>query len=475
MKKTTFSENGVRRDGLGHCGRLLLATFLYLLPSCVGAASTASADEPGGYRVSDNGRYLLAGNGQPFFWLGDTAWTLCDVLNREDAAHYLDVRAKQGFTVIQLPAVMSRYVGRPNAYGDKAFVDDNLARPAVTPGNSPDDPAQYDYWDHVEYVIDAAADRGLTIGMLPFFVAFGPGWDYLSPGNADDYGRFIGKRFGHKSNIVWILGGDDPADTDAKRAVWDAMAKGITEAAVGSEDYSKTLMTYHTRGGTSSSYWLHDKPWLDFNMIQTWSAFTSIHDRVTHDYRLTPVKPTGLGEGAYENGPEYPTKPITAHVIRKQAYWSYLSGGYHTYGNTSIWNFGIESYYSKKPWQEALTDPGAVHVSVAANLFKSLPWWGLVPDRSVFAGGTGAGGGLNVAARADDGSCVVIYLADAGTVSIRMDQLAASPVQATWVDPQTGARSAAGTYPNTGEQSFSPPDGWEDAVLLLHSHRTDHP
>ena len=120
MKKTGFSNNRVRQDGFGSCGRLLLATF-YLLLSSAAVASTAFADQPAGYRVSANGRYLLAPDGQPFFWLGDTAWTLCDVLNREDAAHYLDVRAKQGFTVIQLPAVMSRYVGRPNAYGDKTI------------------------------------------------------------------------------------------------------------------------------------------------------------------------------------------------------------------------------------------------------------------------------------------------------------------------------------------------------------------
>ncbi len=149
--------------------------------------------------------------------------------------------------------------------------------------------------------------------------------------------------------MIWILGGDDRADTDKKRAVWDAIAKGIAEAAVGSEDYSKLLMTYHSPGGTSSSHWLHDKPWLDFNMIQTWSQYTQIYDRVSHDYKLSPVKPTGLGEGAYENGPEYPTKPITASVIRRQAYWSYLAGGYHTYGNTSIWNFGIEPRYVKNP------------------------------------------------------------------------------------------------------------------------------
>ncbi len=443
--------------------RMWLAALLIL----AAAVSTASAEPGGGYQVAPNGRYLLAPNGQPFLWLGDTAWALCHVLNREEAAHYLDVRAKQGFTVIQLPAVMSRYIDRANAYGDRPFEDKELARPSVTPGNAPDDASQYDYWDHVEYIVDAAADRGLTVGILPFFVAFGPGWDYLSSDNAYDYGRFIGKRLGTKSNIIWLLGGDDRADTDTKRAVWDAVAKGITEAAVGSEDYSKVLMTYHSPGGTSSSFWLHDKPWLDFNMLQTWATYTAIHERVTHDYHLAPVKPTGLGEGAYENGPEYPTKPITAHVIRKQAYWSYLSGGYHTYGNTSIWNFGIESRYSKKPWKVALSDPGAIHVSIAARLLKSMAWWQLVPDQSVFARGVGSGAGLNVAARSHNGTRVIVYLADAKKVSVRMARLATGPVRATWVDPKTGNRTKAGTHPNTGERSFSPPDGWDDAVLLL--------
>lgn len=430
-------------------------------------ASTASSQQTGGYQVAPDGRYLLAPDGRPFFWLGDTAWTLCHVLDREDAAHYLDVRAKQGFTVIQMPALMSRYIDRANAYGDKSLLNKDLSQPDTTPGSDPNDPSQYDYWDHVEYVVDAAADRGLTVGILPFFVAFGPGWDYLSSDNAYGYGRFIGQRFGKKPNVIWLLGGDDRADTDIKRAVWDAVAKGITEAVVGSEDYSKVLMTYHSPGRTSSSFWLHDRPWLDFNMVQTWATYTSIHNRVTHDYRLTPIKPTGLGEGAYENGPEYPTKPITSHVIRKQAYWSYLSGGYHTYGNTSIWNFGIEPRYSKEPWKDALTDPGAIHVSIAARLLKSMPWWQLVPDQSVFARGVGSGAGLNVAARSNDGTRVIAYLADAKRVSVRMAKLATGPVRTNWVDPKTGVRTPAGKYPNTGTRSFSPPDGWDDAILLL--------
>jgi Protein of unknown function (DUF4038)/Putative collagen-binding domain of a collagenase len=435
------------------------------------AMSFLSTDALCAMRVSDNGRFLVRDDGTPFFWLGDTAWALCHAQDRADAAHYLDVRASQGFTVIQIPAVMSRYIDRPNAYGDKPFTNKDLSQPDTRPGSNPQDPSQYDYWDHVDYVIDAAAARGLTVGLLPFFVAFGPGWDYLSTDNADSYARFIGKRFGKKPNVIWILGGDDRADTETKRIVWDAVAKAIAQTAVGSEDYSELLMTYHSPGVTSSSDWLHNKPWLDFNMIQTWASYNKIYDRVTHDYKLSPVKPTGLGEGAYENGPEYPTKPITPLVIRRQAYWSYLAGGYFTYGNTSIWNFGIqeEAYFVKKPWKDALTDPGALHMSVAARFFPSISWWRLVPDQSVFASGAVSSAMQNAALRSEDGGRVVVYLASSTTVKIKMDKLSGEPVRATWVDPKTGVCTSAGQYTNSGKQSFSTPRTWEDALLLLES------
>jgi L-ascorbate metabolism protein UlaG (beta-lactamase superfamily) len=40
-------------------------------------------------RASENHRYVVAADGTPFFWLGDTAWELFHRLNREAATHYL--------------------------------------------------------------------------------------------------------------------------------------------------------------------------------------------------------------------------------------------------------------------------------------------------------------------------------------------------------------------------------------------------
>jgi hypothetical protein len=47
------------------------------------------------------GRYLVTERGEPFFYLGDTAWELFHRLTREEADLYLKDRAAKGFTVIQ--------------------------------------------------------------------------------------------------------------------------------------------------------------------------------------------------------------------------------------------------------------------------------------------------------------------------------------------------------------------------------------
>jgi Protein of unknown function (DUF4038) len=51
----------------------------------------------GGSELNTNGRYFVR-NGEPFFWLGDTAWTIANLYTPAEAEEYLDHRARQGFT-----------------------------------------------------------------------------------------------------------------------------------------------------------------------------------------------------------------------------------------------------------------------------------------------------------------------------------------------------------------------------------------
>jgi hypothetical protein len=52
-------------------------------------------------RVSPNGHYFVTGEGQPFFWMGDTAWPFFTRYPMQVALDYLARRAAQGFTVVQ--------------------------------------------------------------------------------------------------------------------------------------------------------------------------------------------------------------------------------------------------------------------------------------------------------------------------------------------------------------------------------------
>jgi hypothetical protein len=119
-----------------------------------------SASELPRLRVDDGGRFLATHDGVPFFWLGDTAWSIIDQSVRESTGdqpaveQYFKVRKKQGFNVVQthfLVNLVRGAIDAPNAYGHAPFVDGDFSQPRVAPG-----PAN-DYWDHADYVIDLAA------------------------------------------------------------------------------------------------------------------------------------------------------------------------------------------------------------------------------------------------------------------------------------------------------------------------------
>ena len=113
-------------------------------------------------RVSESGRFLVTEDGRPFFYLGDTAWELFHRLTRQEAVRYLQFRADQGYTAIQAVA-LAEFDGLtvPNVYGDLPLLDRDPARPATTPGRDPANRAAYDYWDHVDYIVNEAEKRGL--------------------------------------------------------------------------------------------------------------------------------------------------------------------------------------------------------------------------------------------------------------------------------------------------------------------------
>src|SRR6186713_1640905 len=97
---------------------------------CLLSTTKADANSLPRLKVSDNQRYLVTTEGQPFFYLADTAWELFHRLNRAEADFYLRDRAAKGFTVIQAVVIAELDGLRvPNAYGQTPFTDMDASKP----------------------------------------------------------------------------------------------------------------------------------------------------------------------------------------------------------------------------------------------------------------------------------------------------------------------------------------------------------
>ena len=155
--------------------------------------------------------------------------------------------------------------------------------------------------------------------------------------------------------------------------------------------------------------------------------------------------------------------PVNVASIRNQAYRSYFSGGYHTYGNTNVWNFGTYKPEGTEAWKTALDSPGARHLGIARRVLEAAEWWKFVPDPSALEGAAGI-----LALRSARGDAMMAYLPGPGSIGVRLDRITSpGTIRAGWIDPRTGERAEAGAHAGRESASFTPPSGWEDAILLL--------
>lgn len=431
-------------------------------------------------KVSENHRYLVRADGQPFFYLADTAWELPHRLNREEAAEYLRIRAQQGFNVVQAVA-LAELAGTtdPNAYGKLPLIDQDPARPAITPGANPKKPHEYDYWDHLDYIVDEANRRGIYVALLPTWanlVVRRPKEEPIfNAANAATYGEFVGKRYG-KKGIIWVLGGD--RNPTGFEDVWRAMAKGIAIGVSGREDYAAVLMSFHPNGGASSSTWFHRDAWLAVNMQQTGHGLAEVTrswDKIASDYALTPTKPVIDAEPLYEDHPlAFRSKvngySLDAHV-RQRAYWDVFSGAAgHTYGNHAVWQMYAAG---RKPvngplmyWQEALHRPGANEMRYLKELVESRPFLSRVPDQTIVA--DALEGADHLAATRGDGYAFV-YDAQGRPFTVNLGKISGDRVRCWWFNPRTGDSAEAGAFENRGTHDFvAPSEGFgSDWVLIL--------
>ena len=442
----------------------------------LGAAGAAFAAQPlPPVKISDNGRYFVKADGTPFFWLGDTAWSIFNHPKPEDVDLYLDDRAAKGFTVIQGVLALWDYRNRRNPDGELPFVDGDFGK------------INEAFYKNVDAILNKVEARGMYMAILPFWTK--NSGNLLATGDNPEkmkaYCKFLAERYARR-NVFWILGGDataaGPTGTNVQH-VTDLEAEGLIEGAKAA-GVEHILISYHPTGRQSSSFWFDERPWLAFNCIQSGHFIRTTNFRlVGDDYAKTPVKPTLDMEPGYENitdGLSANTNAtrLSANDVRRSAYLAVFAGAAgHTYGNGEVYEFwsasrgGIVARWgSGLDWHESLKLPGSGQMQYLRRLIESRPMLVRVPDQSLIIGDASNTATERVeATRASDGSYAFIFTPTGKPFTVDLTKLSGAKLHGWWYDPRTGMKESIDEMPRAGTREFTPPAGGavNDWVLVL--------
>lgn len=461
--------------------KILTTLLSALILAAVIPAANAQAAYP--LKLSDNHRYLVDQNGKPFFMVGDTPQGLMGRLTEQDADYYFADREAHGFNTLGWIDVMC--AGNDYPTNKDAVTPDGI-KPFSGYVAGGTDFRHYDlskpneaYFTRLDHIVQLAAKHHLlvfidpieTIGWLPALRNNGMKAAYA-------YGQYLGNRYKGYANVAWLNGNDFdnwtiPEDDDLVQAV----SKGIRSAS------PNQIQSVELHVRTSSSF--DDPRWIPLIELNGTYTYSPTYIQMLHSYNQKPAAPVVMIEAHYDwENVGTPPDFGTPYVIRKQDYWTTLSGGIgQWYGNKYTWSFA-------DGWKEKIDTPAVEQLGIWAKFFTSLPWQDLVPDQDheVLTDGYGTFGNVDTrvsesdyatAAKTSDGSVVVVYIPTERPITINMASLN-GPAKARWFDPTNGAwQDVSGdSLPNSGSKRFTPPGknhaGDGDWVLLLESSAASH-
>ncbi len=440
-------------------------------------------------KLSANRRYLVDQNNKPFLIVGDSPQGLISQLSEAQAESYFADRQQRGFNTAGWIDVACAGHDFP-ANNDGANHDGVRPFTGFVPGGT--DYAHYDlskpnevYFTRLDHIVRLAGKHGILVFIDPMETI---GWLNTLRNNGLDaayaYGQYLGRRYKSFPNVAWISGNDFnnwrvPADDELVQAV----AKGIQSVD------PEQLQTVELNVFTSSS--LDDPTWVPIISLNSTYTYSATYIQMLRSYNQRPVMPAYLVEAHYDledvgKPPDYGTPA----VLRREEYWTMLSGGGgQFYGNRYTWSFALG-------WVSHLDTPGVAQLTIWKDFFSSLSWQDLVPDQdhTVVTAGFGTFGSREIrfnqkdfsaslearvsqsdystAAKTPDGSLVVVYMPTVRTITVNMASLKA-PANAKWFDPTNGAYTniPGGKFANAGMRKFAPPgnnhDGDSDWVLVL--------
>ncbi|MCC7491695.1 MAG: DUF4038 domain-containing protein [Fimbriimonadaceae bacterium] len=400
----------------------------------VAAAPPRGAWEQHGRLVLSTDRRRLAHlDGTPFLWLADTAWNGALRSTAADWHEYLATRRTQGLSVVQV--VLTQWRGARQRLPQQVYLEGD--RLSVNPT----------ILQQLDARLAAVNAAGLVAAPVLLWALWDsdPGWA-LSLLDAQRLARYLVARYG-AYQVVWFLGGDGNfAGARAER--WRTLGRTVFD------EPRQRLVTLHPCGQS----WIGDdfaaEPWYD------WIGYQSSHGGGEGTQRfivsgeaarlVDPPRPVINLEPCYEAHPGRAGGGLHgAYEVRRALWWSLLSAPTAgvTYGHHAVWPWattpevpeGHERLGVTPAWRAGLRAAGLEALRVVRQALEELPWWTLrpAPELLTLQPGTADVFAHQAIARGD--GVVLAYLPRGGELRLRT----ALSGPARWIDPQTGAATAA--------------------------------
>jgi len=400
--------------------------------------------------------------------VGDSPHALIINLNVADAMRYIEDRRTNGFNSLWVEIIAEdSEAGRTNG----SLLNGTTPFTATLPGGLWDFTTPNEaYFAHVDTIVRIAATNGIQLLLNPADTGgWSGGWSESlltnGPARCRQYGQYLGNRYKNFPNIIWLSGNDFQNWRDpAHHAVVSAIALGIKDTDT---NHLQTVqLDYPVSGSLDSTNWAQ--------IVNLNSAYTyyATYARVLQEYQRTNVMPVVMVEAHYEYQTNYYGDFGTVPVLRRQAYWTMLSGASgHCYGNSAVWRFN-------PGWDSPaiLNSVGVTELKYSTALFESRRWHAFVPDiaHTVLTAGFGtystnspvSSNNYATCARETNGHTVMVYAPTQRAMTLNMTKISGTNANAWWFDPRAGTATNFGVYPTTGTQVFTPPNA-NDWVLVL--------
>jgi len=422
--------------------------------------------------VAANRRSLQWPDGTPFFWLGDTCWSCPGRARWDEWEAYVQTRARQGFTVLQLNSLPQYDAVHP-------IWEARFPFPLKEDGLWDFDHPQEEYFGFLRGMVEYANSKGLVVAVVVLWFNYVPGarlWTVPDPranmtlAEGCRYAAFLADLL-KGLQVVWILTGDDTYLGEGVPEYTRALGAALKKA-----DHDKRLCTIHP--ARIAGPWFHGEDWLDVVMVQS-SHFdahqSGAYELVAQEWQRSPPRPIVNGEICYEEYPGFDHgHRFDREDVRRAFWWSVLNGAFGgvTYGADGIWPWIREGDTlrgrdagSYKSWRQSLDLPGAADLARAKELLVSLGWSKLRPAPQRL---------LEIPARhvsvadSPDGTLLLAYFPRMPQTwgYVELDTTGLAPgAQASWWHPENGAAEDLGPV-QSPRMTFRAAEG-KDSLLVI--------